>query len=119
MTGGYVGTDMDVQIKENMSQYQAERLKELMKQRRQLREKILCGDNCTMEKWSFKTGIHLNQNCPIDCAAMELNGQMKLKTSIHALELYNSFPEIKDLAANKAELVQVDLKIKYTEKEGF
>ena len=120
LTGGYKGTDMDVKMDEevqlNIDLYQQERLIELKKERRHLREKILCADNCQMTKWSFMTGIRLNQNCPIDCPINELNGQMKFKTSISALEAYNSYFEIRDLDKNKNELKTLDFKITETSK---
>jgi len=42
------------------------------------------------------TGIQLGANCPIDCPTYELNGQMKFKTSVAALEAYNSYFEVRD-----------------------
>lgn len=79
LTGGYKGTDLDntqlrADIVAHMDQLQKERLAELRKQRRVTREKILCAENCQLMRWSYLTGIHLNQNCPIDCPENELNG---------------------------------------------
>jgi len=109
LTGGYKGTDLDsenlsLQIQANMDKIQAERLVELKRERRLYREKILCADNCQLNKWTFMTGIQLSTACPIDCPENELNGQMKFKTSIAALEAYNSYFSIRDLEMNKTEL---------------
>jgi hypothetical protein len=64
------------------------------------------------------TGIRLNEQCPVDCPSYELNGQMKFKTSGKAMELYSSYPEIKNMAANRKELDKIDVQIKEAMK-GF
>ena len=65
-TGGYIGTDLDdedsnVQMAEELDSYAAQHLKVLKKRRRQLREQILCADNCSFEKWSYITGVSLSE----------------------------------------------------------
>jgi hypothetical protein len=92
-----------------MDEIQQQRLTDLRKQRRSYREKILCAENCQFVKWSYMTGIRLSQNCPIDCPENELNGQMKFKTSLTAMETFNSYFEIRDLVKNKANLSQLDV----------
>lgn len=124
MTGGYKGTDFDLDpqmrmnedIQLHIDQYQQERLSELKKQRRLLREKLLCAKNCELQKWTYLTGMSLNPNCPIDCPMNELNGQMKFKTSISALEAFNSYFEVRDQAKNKEELQKLDFQIEETNK---
>jgi|TARA_B110000285_G_C14847559_1_gene478359 hypothetical protein len=116
-TGGYKGTDLDeskssvelMQLRTQIDSFQAKRLGALKKERRHYREKILCAENCQFEKWSFLTGISLNENCPVDCPLSTLNGEMKFKSSVAALDAYNSFGEIQDIAQNKKELEKIDL----------
>ena len=79
-TGGYEGTDLDEAGDENyniqtLSQVGAdavEYMKLLKTKKRQLREKILCAENCEFEKWTFLTGISLNKDCPVDCPVEQL-----------------------------------------------
>lgn len=85
-TGGYVGTDMDqddqnLQIIEELDAFAAQHLKILKKRRRQLREQILCADNCMFEKWSFMTGVSLSETCPTDCPVYELQGKLDHSSS--------------------------------------
>jgi hypothetical protein len=63
------------------------------------------------------TGIQLNQQCPLDCALNELKGTMKFKTSLVALEAFNSYFEIRDFDKNKQELKELDYHIK--DQENF
>mgnify|MGYP006105188665 CR=1 FL=1 len=79
-TGGYEGTDLDqhedvnIQTLTQLGADTVEYMKLLKTKRRQLREKILCAENCEFEKWTFLTGITLNKNCPVDCPVEELIG---------------------------------------------
>ena len=122
-TGGYLGTDMDSTEKiENLNHmktnhFQAQKLQNLKKQRRQLREKILCSDNCQFEKWSFMTGLSLGENCPIDCPVNQLSQQFKYKTSKEALEGYNSYFDIRDAEKNKVALSKIDQQIEQYEQQ--
>ena len=107
-TGGYVGTDLDMQIQQEMSQYEQQHLGSLQKKRRLLREKVLCAENCQFDKWSFNNGISLNEHCPIDCPVYKLNTQFRKQNSMAAMLAYQSFGEIKDQAKNKADLASLE-----------
>ena len=124
-TGGYMGTDLDnseeatlmqQMINIHMSSYEAEHLTSLKKRRRQLREKVLCAENCKLEKWSFLNGIKLDKHCPTDCPVYEMNGSMAHKTSLEALKAYNSYFEIKDMQKNKKILKGLDYQINEQEE---
>ena len=115
-TGGYIGTDFDsedqnVQLAEQLDSFAAQHLKILLKRRRQLREQILCADNCLFEKWSFTMGISLDENCPLDCPVQELSGQLDHTNSQEALAAYLGSPEIKNNGINKEELAKLDRKV--------
>ena len=93
-TGGYMGTDLDTSdeanllqqmVHEHMSSYEAEHLVSLKKRRRHLREKVLCAENCKMEKWSYLNGITLDKHCPTDCPVYQLSEKLSHKTSREAL----------------------------------
>ena len=53
----------------------------------------------------------MNENCPVDCPIAVLNGDLKYKSSLAALDAYNSFDEVKNIAKNKKELEKIDLQI--------
>lgn len=141
-TGGYVGTDLDQQlnkIEDNsqidisdqiaslhgdqnliMTQTLVEArlsLKQLRKHRRKLREKLLCQTNCKFDQWSFLYGIKLTKQCPIDCPIrQELEGTRRGKTSIEAMEAYQSQPQTNDSVSNRQLLAQTDKEIDKLEK---
>lgn len=98
-------------VNTHMSSYEAEHPSSLKKRRRQLREKVLCAENCKIEKWSFLNGIKLDKHCPSDCPVYELNGTMAHKSSLIALQKYNSYFEIKDMKKNKKILKGLDYQI--------
>ena len=123
-TGGYTGTDLDDEEDENLSQiqenadaFQAQHLAIMKKRRRQLREQILCSDNCQFEKWSYMTGVQLNENCPVDCPVFALQGRMDHHSSAEALSAYNQFPEIKNAEKNKRDLGQLDAQVDQQEEK--
>jgi len=112
-----MGTDLDKteeetllqqKINTHMSSYEAEHLASLKKRKRHLREKVLCAENCKLEKWSFLNGIKLDKHCPTDCPVYELNGSMDHQSSLAALKVYNSYFEIKDMNKNKKILKGLD-----------
>ena len=51
----------------------------------------------------------MNENCPVDCSINKLNGTMIGKSSMQALEEYNSFYDIRDFDKNKKNLESIDL----------
>ena len=78
-TGGYIGTDKDdskkeweLEIQSRVGEDEIKKFREQKKVRRLLREKILCGENCQISKWSFLKGLQLNEHCPVDCDAYKL-----------------------------------------------
>lgn len=99
-----------------MSSYEAEHLLSLKKRRRHLREKVLCAENCKMEKWSYLNGITLDKHCPTDCPVYQLSEKLGHKTSSEALKSYNSFFEVKDMNQNKKILKGLDYQIQEQEE---
>lgn len=92
-------------------------LKQLRKHRRKLRERLLCQTNCRFDQWSFLYGIKLSKQCPIDCSVrQELEGTMRGKTSIEAMEAYQSQTQTKDAASNRHLLAQTDREIDKLQK---
>ena len=121
-TGGYVGTDLDdedqnIQMAEELDSFAAQHLKILVKRRRQLREQILCADNCSFEKWSYITGVSLSEQCPVDCPVYQLQGALDHANSQEALMAFQNSPEILNNNNNKKELSVLDSKVDKQEQQ--
>lgn len=99
-----------------MHEIHSQRLADLKKQKKQLSEKVECAEKCQFDKWTYLTGIQLSASCPMDCPLNEIKGQMKYKTSVAALETYNSYFEIRDIKENKEKLKQLNFQIREQEE---